>query len=203
MEFPGCYSSPARKLSPKKNSWKSDDGRGSYARFSTLVSYLCSFCIGALIFLSLHPRFQRLRGPIVWDIFHGSLASHKCKNPCLTSDTLWVASATKVIDVLLKNKWSVGNIYMVISSLSVYLLENSVKFLFQFFLFYGVGLLISYPPKKLWESENGRGSYACFMTFVSYLCSFCIATLIFLEFTPTVTEVKRPDCVGYLPWFLG
>ena len=32
---------------------------------------------------------------------------------------------------------------------------------------------------------------------------FCIAALIFLVLTPTVTEVKRPDCVGYLPWFLG
>ena len=84
----------------------------------------------------------------MWDIFHGSLASHKCKSSCLTSDTLCVASATKVIDVLLKNKWSVGNIYMVISSLSVYLLENSMKFVFQIFLFDGVGLLVIYPPKK-------------------------------------------------------
>ena len=96
-----------------------------YARFALQISF----------FLSLHPRLQRLRGPTVWDIFHGSLASHKCKSSCLTSDTLCVASATKVIDVLLKNKWSAGNIYMVISSLSVYLLENSVKFLFQFIFF--------------------------------------------------------------------
>ena len=70
----------------------------------------------------------------MWDIFHGSLARHKCKSLCLTSDTLCGASATKVIDVLLKNKWSMGNIYMVISSLSVYLLENSVKFLFKKFV---------------------------------------------------------------------
>ena len=85
----------------------------------------------------------------MWDISHGSLASHKCKSLCLTSGTLCVASATKVTDVLLKNKRSVGNIYMVISSLSVYLLENSVKFLFKIFLFHGVGLLVSYPPKKI------------------------------------------------------
>ena len=48
----------------------------------------------------------------------------------------------------------VRNIYMVISSLSVYLLENSVKILFKFFLFHGVGLLVSYPPKKIRENRT-------------------------------------------------
>ena len=81
-----------------------------YARFALQLSFL----------LCLHPRLQRLRGPTVWDTFHGSLASHKCNSSCLTSDTVCVASATKEIDAPLKNKWSVGNIYMVISSLSVY-----------------------------------------------------------------------------------
>ena len=112
-----------------------------YARFALQLSFL----------LCLHPRLQRLRGPTVWDTFHGSLDSHKCNSSCLTSDTVCVASATKEIDALLKNKWSVGNIYMVISSLIVYLFENSVKFLFKFCLFHGVGLLISYPPKKFVE----------------------------------------------------
>ena len=102
-----------------------------YARFALQLSF----------FLSLHPRLQRLRGPTMWDIFHGSLGIHKRNSSCLTCDTLCMASATKVIDVLLKNKWSVGNIYMVISSLSVYLLENFVKFLFKFFLFHGVAFL--------------------------------------------------------------
>ena len=92
-----------------------------YARFALQLSF----------FLCLHPRLQRLRGPTVWDTFHGSLASHKCKSSCLTSDTMCVASATKEIDALLKNKWSVGNIYMVISSLSVYFLDNSMKLLFK------------------------------------------------------------------------
>ena len=32
----------------------------------------------------------------MWDTFHGSLASHKCKSSGITSDTLCVASATKV-----------------------------------------------------------------------------------------------------------
>ena len=92
-----------------------------YARFALQLSFL----------LCLHPRLQRLRGPTVWDTFHGSLASHKCKSSCLASDTVCVASATKEIDVLLKNKWSVGNIYMVISSLSVYFLDNYMKLLFK------------------------------------------------------------------------
>ena len=78
---------------------------------------LCSFCIAALIYIVLHPQLQRLRGPTVWDTFHGSLASHKCNSSCLTSDTVCVASATNEIDALLKNKWSVElNINMVISS---------------------------------------------------------------------------------------
>ena len=92
-----------------------------YARFALQLSF----------FLCLHPRLQRLRGPTVWDTFNGPLASHKCNSSCLTSDTVCVALATKEIDALLKNKWSVGNIYMVISSLSVYFLDNSVKFLFK------------------------------------------------------------------------
>ena len=82
------------------------------------------FALQLLFFLCLHPRLQRLRGLTMWDIFHGSLASHKCKSSCLTSDTVCVATATKVIDALLKNKWSVGNIYMVISFLSVYFSDN-------------------------------------------------------------------------------
>ena len=32
---------------------------------------------------------------------------------------------------------------------------------------------------------------------------FALQLSLFLVLTPTVTEVKRPDCVGYLPWFLG
>ena len=79
-----------------------------YARFALQLSF----------FLCLHPRLQRLRVPTMWYTFQGSLASHKCKSSCLTSDTVCVASATKEIDAVLKNKWSVGNIYMVISSQS-------------------------------------------------------------------------------------
>ena len=85
----------------------------------------------------------------MWDTFHGSLASHKCKCSCLTPDTVCVASATKDIDALLKNKWSTVSIYMVISSLIVYFLQNSMKFLFKKNLFDGVGLLVSSPPKKI------------------------------------------------------
>ena len=92
-----------------------------YARFALQLSFL----------LCLHPRLQRLGAPTVWDTFHGSLASYKCNSSCLTSDTVCVASATKEIDALLKNKWSVRNIYMVISFLSVYFLDNFMKLLFK------------------------------------------------------------------------
>ena len=139
---------PARKLSTKKIR----ENRTTDEEFTHVLRHWSPiygrFALQLSFFLSLNPRLQRLRGPTMWDIFHGSLASLKCKSSCLTNDTLCVASTTKVIDVLLKNKWSVGNIYMVISSLSVYLLENSVTFLFKKILFYGAGLLVIYPPKK-------------------------------------------------------
>ena len=97
-----------------------------------------------------------------------------------------------------------GNIYMVISSLSVYLLENSVKFIFKIFLFHGVGLLVSYPPKKNRENRTTDEEVTHVLRHWSPICArFALQISFFLEFTPTVTEVKRPDCVGYLPWFLG
>ena len=65
-----------------------------------------------------------------------------------------VASTAKEIDAVLKDKSSVGNIYLVISSLSVYFFKNSMKFLFKIFLFHGAGLLISYPHKKFRENRT-------------------------------------------------
>ena len=81
----------------------------------------------------LTPTVTEVKRPNCVDTFHGSLASLKCKIWCLTSDTVCVASTAKEIDAVLKNKWSVGNIYLVISSLSVYFLKNSVKLLLKFF----------------------------------------------------------------------
>ena len=90
----------------------------------------------------------------MWDTFHGSLASHKCRIWCLTSNTVCMASTRKEIDAVLKNKWSVGNFYLVIFFLSVYFFKKSVKFIFEKILFDGAGLLVNYPPKKFRENRT-------------------------------------------------
>ena len=92
-----------------------------------------------------------------------------------------------------EKKWSVGNIYTVISSLSVYLLENSVKFLFKIFLFHGIGLLVSYPPKKIRKNRTTDEEVMHVLRHWSPIYSrFALQLSFFLNLNPRLQRLRGP-----------